>query len=70
MSRIMQWLCGFCGEVHGWSCPYVGTPGDNLTDEQRQEARLRLAKDRAEQRAEQAEAALEAIMRQREEASK
>jgi hypothetical protein len=27
MSGIQQWLCGACGGVHGWSCPYFGGPG-------------------------------------------
>ena len=24
---IGQWLCGGCGQIHGWACPYFGDPG-------------------------------------------
>ena len=27
-ERISQWLCGGCGETHGWVCPVYGAPGD------------------------------------------
>lgn len=30
-SGISQWLCGGCGQVHGWICPYFGHPGKKLT---------------------------------------
>lgn len=28
MSGITRWLCGGCGAVHGWDCPYY--PGGSL----------------------------------------
>jgi hypothetical protein len=26
-AGIGPWLCGACGQRHGWDCPYFGPPG-------------------------------------------
>ena len=43
---VGSWLCGGCGQVHGWNCPYFGSPGRRMSAAERAEAERRMAADR------------------------
>jgi hypothetical protein len=44
-SAITSWLCGGCGQSHGWDCPYYGYPGKPMTEQQRVAAKEKMDAD-------------------------
>lgn len=43
----MQWLCGGCGGIHEWDCPYTAGPGYNWTEAQIADGKARMERDQA-----------------------
>jgi len=42
----MLWLCGGCGDVHGWVCPYYGAPSSKHTKAEIKEIKRKIKEDK------------------------